>query len=68
MKDVFDGFHRSSHNFSWRRFQFDKKHQAQTIIEENEATNEASAIDEIYKEFNEDIIRDDFEELDEDLY
>ena len=39
-----------------------------TIIEENEATNEASAIDEIYKEFNEDIIGDDFEELDEDLY
>ena len=48
--------------------QFGQYQAKKTIIEENEATNEASAIDEIYKEFNEDIIGDDFEELDEDLY
>ena len=48
--------------------QFGQYQAKKAIIEENEATNEASAIDEIYKEFNEDIIGDDFEELDEDLY
>ena len=48
--------------------QFGQYQPKKTIIEENEATSEASAIDEIYKEFNEDIIGDDFEELDEDLY